>query len=175
MPRISSLTSLTVPANDDELPIVDVSASVTKKITRAALLSGAPLPNNTVTTAAITDGSITAVKTAFGGNYSTSEVDTGFTWVNGSTIYKKTINFGSLPNNTSKDVAHAITGLVTVIDLSGVATSGTTSLPLPYSGSSTGTSTNSIQIARANTNIQILTGTDRTAYSAYVTIYYTKA
>lgn len=61
MPRISQLTSLTTADNSDELPIVDVSASVTKKITRGDLLK-APLPTNSVTTAAITDSSVTAAK-----------------------------------------------------------------------------------------------------------------
>lgn len=64
MPRISALTALTTVDNADELAIVDVSASVTKKITRAALLSSAPLPNNTVTTAAIADGAVTTAKIA---------------------------------------------------------------------------------------------------------------
>ena len=63
MPRISQLVSLTAVDNADELAIVDVSASVTKKITRAALLSSAPLPNNTVTTTSVSDGAITYAKT----------------------------------------------------------------------------------------------------------------
>lgn len=63
MPRISNLTSLATADNSDELAIVDVSAGVTKKITRGDLIKS-PLPNNSVTTAAITDGSVTASKIA---------------------------------------------------------------------------------------------------------------
>lgn len=61
MPRISQLPSLTTAANDDELPIVDVSASTTNKITRGDLLK-APLPIDSVTTAAITDANVTLPK-----------------------------------------------------------------------------------------------------------------
>lgn len=39
--------------------------------------------------------------TTLGGNYSTSEIDTGYTWLNGEPIYKKTLVFGSMPNNTT--------------------------------------------------------------------------
>ena len=47
MPKISQLTALTVPDSGDELPIVDVSTSTTKKITRENLLKGAPIPGGT--------------------------------------------------------------------------------------------------------------------------------
>ena len=61
MPRISQLPSLTTADNADEIAIVDVSASTTKKITRGDLLK-APLPNNSVTTAAIANNAVTAPK-----------------------------------------------------------------------------------------------------------------
>lgn len=64
MPRISQLASLTTADNSDELPIVDVSASVTKKITRGDLLK-APLPANSVTNSAIADEAVTADKIDF--------------------------------------------------------------------------------------------------------------
>lgn len=66
MPKISQLSALTVPDSGDELPIVDVSTSTTKKITRTNLLKGAPLPADTVDTQAIDDGSVTPIKTSGG-------------------------------------------------------------------------------------------------------------
>ena len=48
-------------------------------------------------------------------DYSTSEVDTGYTWTDGSPIYKKTINIGALPNATTKSVAHNISNFGTPI------------------------------------------------------------
>lgn len=177
MPRISNLTSLTTPDASDELAIVDTSASVTKKITRSDFLKGAPLPNDTVTTSAITNGAVTYAKidssTLSFGNYSTSEVDTGFTWVDGKTIYKKTINFGSLPNNTSKDVSLGITGLDSVIDIYGSAINSTkTVLPLPFVSS---TLANGVALViNTGSTVGVITGSDRSAYSAYITILYTK-
>ena len=38
-------------------------------------------------------------------DYSTNEVNTGAKWIDGSAIYKKTINTGALPNNGSKDAS----------------------------------------------------------------------
>ena len=64
MPRISQLPSLTSADNADEIAIVDVSASATKRITRGDLLKS-PLPTNSVTTAAVTNGAITADKLDF--------------------------------------------------------------------------------------------------------------
>jgi len=49
-----------------------------------------------------------------GGNllvYSTSEYLTGKTWIDGRPIYGKVLNFGALPNNSSKQFAHGITGM----------------------------------------------------------------
>jgi len=74
MPRITQLPSLSTPDGADELAIVDASASVTKKITRTDFLSGAPLPNNTVTTASITDASVTTAKIADGA-VTTAKID----------------------------------------------------------------------------------------------------
>lgn len=66
MPKISQLAALTTPDSGDELPIVDVSTSTTKKITRTNLLKGAPLPADTVDTQAIDDGAVTPDKLSTG-------------------------------------------------------------------------------------------------------------
>lgn len=64
MPRISDLSALTAPSNDDELAIVDKASATTKKIKRGDLIKGTPLPNDSVTTAAIQDDAVTADKLA---------------------------------------------------------------------------------------------------------------
>ena len=64
MPRISQLPAKTTPASGDEIAIVEVATSTTKKITRADLLKGADLPNDTVTTGAIKNGAVTTNKIA---------------------------------------------------------------------------------------------------------------
>ena len=105
-------------------------------------------------------------------DYSTTEINTGATWVNGATIYKKTISIGALPNNTTKTVAHNITGLSLLIRLEGNFTNGTNSAPIPYSAPTT---SKNVQAYIDATNITIGTGEDRSAYSGYVTLYYTKS
>jgi hypothetical protein len=63
MPRISQLTSLTTVDSGDELPVVDVSASVTKKTTKADLLkdSGSYLgATNQIPADAIPDDIVTS-------------------------------------------------------------------------------------------------------------------
>ena len=105
------------------------------------------------------------------GNYSTSEVDTGFTWVDGKSIYKKTISIGALPNNTTKNVAHGITSIDKIINWTGASTNTLNNqvilLPSPANATFT--------VVVNNTNIVITTTSDRSGYSySYVTLYYTK-
>lgn len=112
----------------------------------------------------------------FPGNYSTTEIDTGFTWIDGSTIYKKTISVGPLPNATTKDVAHGISNLANVIKIEGWAyiSEDSQHYPLPYVTSSS--AGNLIGIYVRGANIRILAGIDRSdATEAYVTLYYTKS
>ena len=117
-------------------------------------------------------GAVTAVKTAFGGNYTTTEVDTGFTWVDGKTIYKKTISCGALPNATTKNVAHGVS-FSYIISAGGAARAANgTTLPLPYSHP---VATSNVSVAVTATNIELFTGSDRTAFTlSYVTLTYTK-
>lgn len=105
------------------------------------------------------------------GDYSTSEQDTGFTWIDGKHIYKKTISIGALPNNTTKNVAHGITSIDKIINWTGVSTNTSNNqailLPSPANALFT--------IVVNNTNIVIMTTSDRSSYSySYITLYYTK-
>ena len=110
-------------------------------------------------------GAVTAVKTAFGGNYTTTEVD-------GKTIYKKTISCGALPNATTKNVAHGVS-FSYIISAGGAARAANgTTLPLPYSHP---VATSNVSVAVTATNIELFTGSDRTAFTlSYVTLTYTK-
>lgn len=120
------------------------------------------------------DGAVTASKTSFGGNFTTSEVNTGFTWVDGKTIYKKTVSIGPLPNAGTKTVAHGITGVEYVISLSGFAKNPSTNLilPLPYVEAN---DAGAVPARTTSTDIVVVTGVDRTSYTtSYVTLWYTK-
>ena len=107
-------------------------------------------------------------------NYSTSEQSTGITWINGKTIYQKTLNCGALPNATTKTINHGISGLSRVIKLEGIATNGTYyyNLPLTYQGSD---SNYNVELYATSTAIGIKCNTNRSMFtSSYVTIFYTK-
>lgn len=109
-------------------------------------------------------------------NYSTSEVDTGTTWIDGSHIYKKTIDTGTLPNSGRKNVAHNISNLGTVIKIEGYAKQAQTSdcMPLPFT---TPYETACIAVVVENAaNIVIQTRSDRSDFTeSYITLYYTKS
>lgn len=64
MPRISALPSLTTVDGGDQIPVVDVSASVTKKATKSDLLkdTASYLTAGSITTGSYADDSVTAEK-----------------------------------------------------------------------------------------------------------------
>lgn len=106
-------------------------------------------------------------------DYSTNEVNTGAKWINGAAVYKKTIDLGSLPNNAVKAVAHNISNLGFVIDVQATASDGTNRIVIPATAT-TGTASQ-VAIYIDGTNINITSGNDRSAYSGYATLYYTKS
>jgi hypothetical protein len=156
---------------DDDLFVVHNQASgATRSVERVAALRS--LPADSVDTDAIEDEAVTADKTAFGGDFSTSEVDTGFTWVDGKTIYKKSINFGTLPNATTKSVAHSIGSIDNVVKMVAIAKDASSNfLPLPFGHP---TDASNISFSLEGANLVINAGSNRTAFSAYATVWYTK-
>lgn len=103
-------------------------------------------------------------------DFTTAEQDTGVKWVDGRTIYRKTIDVGALPNTTSKSVAHGVTPSL-VIRAYGHAYNGVVHLPLPYAQV---VAANSIGINVTAVNIVIESGADRSTYAGFVTIEYVK-
>lgn len=111
--------------------------------------------------------------------YSTEEHIVG-TWIDGKTLYEKTINFGALPNASTKDVAHNISNLDNIWIQEGFchSSSGTFTLPVYYSmdKNSTPPAPNGFTFSVNSTNIRALTYTDRSAFTeCYITIRYTKS
>lgn len=109
-------------------------------------------------------------------SYSLSEQETPYTWVDGKTIYSKTIYVGNLPNAGSKDVAHNITNIDSVVSISGVATNPSVdgdpfSLPIPYSAN---VLEYFVSVSRIGGNIRVYTGSDRSQFTAYINMLYTK-
>ena len=105
-------------------------------------------------------------------SYSTSETLTGGYWIDGRKIYKKTINFGALPNNTTKNVAHNISNLENVIEVKGWTYALSQGwFPLPFAS----TGSYPIEVKVTATNVAVVTTIDRSGIgTCYITLYYTK-
>lgn len=74
---------------------------------------------------------IEAINNAASMNYSTSEVDTGATWIDGKTIYKKTFhkNIPSASRYDGYSIALGISNLETPVKLEGVRKRSSTTYP----------------------------------------------
>lgn len=101
--------------------------------------------------------------------YSTTEHIVG-TWIDGKPIYEKTINCGSLPNNTSKNVAR-LSDIDLLIDMRGFAYTTGNFRPLPFAGGGN----NDIRVDYIMGDLRIVTFSDWSSYTGYVTLQYTKA
>ena len=106
--------------------------------------------------------------------YSTDEQIVG-TWIDGKPLYQKTYNFGALPNNGSKTLAHGLASGYFIVDMRGVAYNPSTKehFPIPFAN------LNGVGVVRLNVeqnNISISTTVDRSDFTkVYVTLQYTKS
>jgi len=101
--------------------------------------------------------------------YSATETEVGSFL--GATLYRKVVTGSALPNDTSATLAHSITGLATMVSISGVADNATNQLPLPYVSAS-----DLVSLYCDDTNINIVTNADLSAYTtSYFILEYTKA
>jgi len=105
-------------------------------------------------------------------NYSTDEHVVG-KWIDGSTLYEKTVDCGALPNSTEKRTAHGISNIDKVVMVNGFATDNNdTYFSLPYSYPGTNSS---IAVLVSKTYIRVVTTFNYSAYNtSYVTLRYTK-
>lgn len=123
----------------------------------------------------IQDASITASKldfTTMTGNYSTNEQATPYKWINGKTIYKKTIDTGQLPDNGTSTTLHGISNLEYVVKFEATALSISNKIwrPIPYVDSAVMT------VYCTTTSVNIYTTFNASIYSnSTVTLYYTKS
>lgn len=107
-------------------------------------------------------------------SYSTSEVKTSATWIDGKPIYKKTIDFGALPNASAKSVVHNIANLDHFVKVEGIAWTATKpAVSLPFA--SPNQLVGAISLLATSTGIDISTGNDRREFAnCYITLWYTK-
>lgn len=99
------------------------------------------------------------------------EVNTGQIWIDGRTIYRTVIDLGSLPNATTKNIAHGIGSFSFMLPPSGVATNGDSIRPLPYVDTGTG---NLIELRADPTNVNVVTAINYSSYTAYAILEYTR-
>ena len=102
----------------------------------------------------------------------TKEVVCG-TWIDGKAIYKKTTDFGALPNASSKKVNHGISNLDRVIRYEAF-TKDSHGIQRPVIYTSLGGTVGSIVLDIEPDSIAVYTDSDRSGLSMYCTIYYTK-
>lgn len=100
-------------------------------------------------------------------NYSTDEHIIG-TWIDGSTLYEKTVDCGALPNNTTKNVSHNISNINNVVSINGIGI-GSNFIPLPWASAN-----NVCSIYAYATAIAITSNDDLSSYNGYITLHYTK-
>ena len=100
-------------------------------------------------------------------SYSTQEVKTGGTWIDGKPIYRKVVDIGTLPDTTSKNVQHNIQNLDSVVNLKLIANDNVNNIVCNFGGKEL-----AVYIDAAN--VFIVSGNNFTGYSGYAIIEYTK-
>jgi hypothetical protein len=103
--------------------------------------------------------------------YSNNEIKVG-TWINGKPMYRKVVELGLLPNNTTKTVSLRIADLKNIVKGEGYFFSGTIFSAMPFSSSSQ--PSYSIDFYFENGNAVITTYRDRSSWYGRAIVYYTK-
>ena len=108
-------------------------------------------------------------------SYSTAEVKTGGKWIDGKPIYRKVVDFGALPNATTKTVTFDTVSADTWVNVMALAksTDGNV-INIPYADTSA--ASHSITYVINDGRIQVNTGSvDRSGYNkCYFKLEYTK-
>ena len=108
------------------------------------------------------------------GSYSTTEVNTGKTWIDSKPIYRKVINCGNLPNNGTKNVDFNISNIDNIIFVFAMGHDTINNNYWNIPTISTSGTQYTIDIAITPTQVRIRTATDRSSWTAFVTMEYTK-
>lgn len=145
--------------------------------------------NATIQTGSIADGAITKAKLGADAmsnqNYSTSEIDTGTTWIDGKKIYKKTIDCGAPPAaDQTKNIDINVANFEKAIKIEGIMYDQyNEAFPLPYCDSSFSNTNGNYEVAVYQTQGSLIwqiwisrgnANADLGITKIYVTLYYTK-
>jgi hypothetical protein len=106
-------------------------------------------------------------------SYSSTEVATNKTWIDGKVIYRKVITTGALPNNTTKNTAHGLSGQTWITCFTGTARDGSNFyIQLPFFQT---TSVNGLRVTIDATNISFFSATNLSTFTtSYIILEYTK-
>lgn len=183
-----NVISATVPTVNDATLTIQKNGTTVQTFTANAssnATANIEVPTITMTTTDPGEGSALAADNfvaVYGGDpiimdYSTSEINTGATWIDGSTIYKKTISTGNLPSSAgSITVAHGISNLGRILKIEGSYVSVNDGFTFPVNSPAFGSDNQAaIRTVINGANIQVTVGTDRSNCDGYVTLYYTKS
>ena len=112
------------------------------------------------------------------GGYSTDETPTGETWIDGSPIYRKVLEFTSITNGSNNDAAINAGGVIgTIIRFWGLGynTAGAYAWNIPHydSSSSYGILAEAVGLTGDNPKIRIKPGSGRGLKTAFVVVEYT--
>jgi hypothetical protein len=104
--------------------------------------------------------------------YSTNEQVIG-TWIDGKPLYRKVVDCGALPNNTTKTVPSGISNVADMVKISGFSKDASGGcLPMPFVST---TSPVAVSYNASNNQISITTSQNRTNYiSTSIILEYTK-
>lgn len=165
------LASVTIASGVTEITSAMISDGVRSELALIGAVVSEPTSLAYIDTVNIVDKAVTAEKIDLGSiglDYSTTEVNTGAKWIDGSTIYKKTFYFSSLPDtDTSVSQPVNITNLNRVVKFEGIMGKNTSWWDLSY---------RTVNMECSNANLSLYaTGMDLRTFNAYVTLYYTKS
>ena len=163
------------PPTDNEIRTAITADGATGSQAAYAIIATIEVANDAtvITNSLITTNKALDTNLSTFADYSTSEVDTGAKWIDGSRIYKKSVYVDNLPSaEGSKDIPHGIADYDVIIKIEGYFADSINGYFFP-ANSSSGTASFFRTIVH-NANIQINVGMDRSNCVGYVTIYYTK-
>ena len=108
-------------------------------------------------------------------NYSTSEVMTNKTWIDGKTIYRKVIALSTMPNNTTKTVAHGISGASLFVKVDGfMYLTATPTTVYAFNQPNATVLANSLTTWVDATNFNINTASNWSTFTGYAILEYVK-
>jgi hypothetical protein len=166
------LADLQVQVECQPQPPYPLLARASGPLHRAGLV---PDPGSTAGTAKFLREDMTFVAPASGGiDYSTSEQLTGRKWVDGKSIYEKTIFIAALSAGSSTTVAHGISGLTRITQMIGIIRRTTTGVFYPLNHGDYNGVANDITMLADATNFYVVYGTTRTDCEVYATLQYVK-